>query len=362
MASFSKKYGKWQARVSYYDMYKKRHTKSKNGFKTKREAQAWAADIKSQLNKGYKVTKDISFYDYYTNWVKTYKEPKTADTTLIKFNQAGKFIKKFFGATNIKGIDRLQYQEFINWYGETRSPNTVKRLHNIVRQAVKSAILDDYIIKDFTQRVEVNGDPSKALRVQYLNVKEIKQLLDYLVGKHNHYVTSRYMIITAIYTGMRLSEIQALTWSDIDWIHQTISINKSWNDTKKAFKPTKNKYSVRTIKVNKELLDVLEELRKYTKSTMVFRGPYGTIPTSQSVNEMLHKSLDELNLHKKDFHFHSLRHSHVALLLSKGVDLYAISKRLGHSDMTTTSKVYAYLISEYKERTDNEIVDALSSL
>lgn len=86
---------------------------------------------------------------------------------------------------------------------------------------------------------------------------------------------------------------------------------------------------------------------------------FGTIPTSNAVNKVLRNLLTELNINRENFHFHSLRHSHVALLLANGIDLYAISKRLGHSDIRTTSNTYAYLIDEYKKKTDNKITSAL---
>lgn len=95
---------------------------------------------------------------------------------------------------------------------------------------------------------------------------------------------------------------------------------------------------------------------------MVFMTQFGTIPTSNVVNKMLRQLLDELGIQRKNFHFHSLRHSHVALLLAKGVDIYPISKRLGHSDIRTTMNTYAYLIDEYKGKTDDKIVNALNQL
>lgn len=60
-------------------------------------------------------------------------------------------------------------------------------------------------------------------------------------------------------------------------------------------------------------------------------------------------------------HFHSLRHSHVALLLYYGVDVYAISKRLGHADLTTTTRKYSYLIDEFKAKSDDHIEDLLNN-
>ena len=67
-------------------------------------------------------------------------------------------------------------------------------------------------------------------------------------------------------------------------------------------------------------------------------------------------------VNKRGFHLHSLRHTHVAYLLSEGIDIYAIAKRLGHSDITTTTRIYSYLIDEFKTRTDDLISSSLDKL
>ena len=128
-----------------------------------------------------------------------------------------------------------------------------------------------------------------------------------------------------------------------------------------GFTTTKNELSVRTIRVNGELIKILNELRD-NDSTMVFLNNRGEIPSSNAVNKTLRKVMQEAGIKKQDFHFHSLRHSHVAYLLSQGIDLYAISKRLGHSNMMVTGKVYAYLIDEYKAKMDDKIEQKLSKI
>ena len=120
---------------------------------------------------------------------------------------------------------RTQYQDFINHFGATHAPSTVQKINGFIRACVQSAILDDYLLKDFTQGVSLVANKNKIVKVQYLNIEEIKALLKGARSGLTGGFTSRYMIITAIYTGMRLSEIQALTWNDIDWAHQTISIS-----------------------------------------------------------------------------------------------------------------------------------------
>lgn len=366
MATYSKKYGKWQARISWNDNMGKRHRKTKNGFPTKAKAREWASKTQVEVSGGIKVDKDISLLDYYNDWYQKYKKPKLASgASSFWYINVGKRIHNYFGETKLKQITRSTYQGFINDYSKEHSPASVRKTNNIIRQCAKSAVLDALIIRDFTQNITLAGNKDKEVHVDYLNLKEIKALLQ--ESKKSactyHLYTSRYMIITAIYTGMRLGEIQALTWKDVDFLHKTIDINKSWDSRSKTFKPTKTKSSNRKIAMNDDLSKTLMELRqRSTSEKMVFEGFMKTVPTTDAVNNCLKTMLRKLNIHRKNFHFHSLRHSQVAILLANGVDIYAISKRLGHSNISTTTKIYAYLIDEYKKENDKKIVKTLDSL
>ena len=206
------------------------------------------------------------------------------------------------------------------------------------------------------------ANKDNEMQVEYLSLTELKQLTNALMKGRKSIYTGHYMILTAIYTGCRLSELQTLTWRDIDPLHRTISVNKAWDNLHGGgFTTTKNELSVRTIRVNGELIKILNELRD-NDSTMVFLNNRGEIPSSNAVNKTLRKVMQEAGIEKQDFHFHSLRHSHVAYLLSQGIDLYAISKRLEHSNMMVTGKVYAYLIDEYKAKMDDKIEQKLSKI
>ncbi|MBX9013492.1 tyrosine-type recombinase/integrase [Ligilactobacillus murinus] len=95
---------------------------------------------------------------------------------------------------------------------------------------------------------------------------------------------------------------------------------------------------------------------------MVFENARGQIPTSAAANNTLRTLLKQAEIKKPSFHFHSLRHTHVAYLLSKGIDIFVISKRLGHSDLSTTTDTYAYLIHEYQQTQISEIKKNLALL
>ncbi|HJA23809.1 MAG TPA: site-specific integrase [Candidatus Limosilactobacillus intestinavium] len=340
----------------------KRHQKSAGLFKLKREAIEASNELEKELDQRNMSLADISFHDYYLRWFDLYKSNKAQSASAKnQYRIIGNMVKEYFNNTKIADVKRSDYQGFINWYGANHARKSVTKLNGALKNCVGYAIDDDIITKDFTHNVEIAFDRTKKVDVEYLTTKELNTLKTAVISKLDHHNTSRYMILLAIFTGMRKSEIQALTWKDIDFIHSTISVNKSWDEKKKAFKPTKTSSSKRTIKVNRSLLNVIADL-KANHSVMVFQNVLGTIPTSNALNKCLRSIMQSAGIEKQGFHFHSLRHVHVAYLLSKGVDIYAISKRLGHSNITVTLNTYSYLIDEFKAKNDTLIIDKLAEL
>lgn len=362
MSSVRKAKNGYYGIVNYYDKDKKRHQKSTGFFKLKRDALKEANKLEQELNTINVNLKDVSLVDYYQQWNETYKQASSLSyITKNRYSTFAKSIAKYFKDMRLRDVKRSTYQGFINWYGHSHGYSSISKLNSAIRQCIGYAIDDDVIQKDFTHNVQLNYNKSHHRKNEYLNMKELEQLLKALKEGLNRHNTSRYMILTSIYTGMRKSEIQALTWNDIDELHGTITISKTWDDNKKAFKPTKTKTSTRIIPVNRELLKILDDL-KANNSTMIFKNALGTIPTSNALKKCLNSILNDCGIKKQGFHFHSLRHVHVAFLLSKGIPIDVISKRLGHSKTSVTLNVYAYLIDEFKAQNDKLIIQKLSEL
>ncbi|AVK62437.1 site-specific integrase [Lactobacillus sp. CBA3605] len=365
MASIQKHGDQWRIRISYKDADGNFKTQQKSGFKTKREATLYASQLETEKQTGVDLGANQTLTEYFLDWFHTYREPNISSVTAYRYELTSKDIQDYFGGTCIKDITRRDYQRFINAYGKVHAKGTVRKTNAHIRAAVRNAVYEDVIPKDFTKDIILTFDKSRTWKVEYLNMAEINALGEYLVAGLSTRYTSRYMILTAMLTGARLGEIMALTWKDINFNFKTISINKAWNYQEGGgFKPTKNESSVRTIRVNQQLLDLLKPLKKANSNQLglVFMNQNGQIPSSNAVNKKLRECLKDLDIERKGFHFHSLRHSHVAFLLANDVDLYVISKRLGHSDIGTTSRVYAYLIDEYKARYDEKIDASLDTI
>ncbi|MCO6531673.1 tyrosine-type recombinase/integrase [Lactobacillus sp.] len=126
-------------------------------------------------------------------------------------------------------------------------------------------------------------------------------------------------------------------------------------------KPPKNESSKRVIYVSNSLLNTLNELCKNNQE-FIFAKLHGELPTDNALNKALRYRLKEANISKKGFHFHSLRHCHVAYLVAHHVDWYEISKRLGHSNLGITMDTYSYMIDEMKATPQKILANALDSM
>lgn len=366
MAQIVKRGKSYMVRVTWRDASGKQYKKSKSGFKTKAAARAFGAKLEMQKYNGVLTSSNPTFLKYYQDWYNTYKKNNVSTATAKFYQYCINVINRYFGSSKLENISRRQYQLFINEFGKSHSKMSVSKVNSYLKTCVKSALADGLIHKDFTANTQLVWNDDNVKKVQYLSISELNKLIKALKDNLSPYFTNRYMILTAIYTGMRLSEIAGLTWDDINFNFKTITINKSWDylsGTKDdPFKPTKTKSSNRVIHANDELLFLLSQL-KGNDEKLVFMNPtYNKMPGSSSVNRTLRTFLKKCNIDKANFHFHSLRHSHVAYLLANGVPLYSISKRLGHSNITTTANRYAYLIDEYKTEGDKQIDKALSKL
>ncbi|WP_283956277.1 site-specific integrase [Lacticaseibacillus zeae] len=251
------------------------------------------------------------------------------------------------------------------------------KINGEIREAVQVAVEENLIRKDFTHRVVLSGGKtSKSSDLKYLNADEIERLIAEASKNPTVGSVSKYMILTAVYTGMRLAEIGGLTWDDVNFNFMSIRINKTYDYQNVGhFKETKNTQSHRVIKMPKGLATLLKRLKNqqelvfdrlyiHNPLNLVFLNSQNSVPGSAAVNKTLRVMLDRINVRSeiKNLNFHSLRHTHASYLLYKGVSIYYISKRLGHSNISTTLNVYSHIINELDKQQNEKALGALDDL
>lgn len=353
----------WSARINWRDKDGKLRQIEKGGFKTKVEAERFVTEQQYLHNKGVDIDNNPIFADYFHKWWTTFKKPHIRHETQKRYETNDHIVHEYFGNMKIKKIKRLQWQEFINEVCKTRSTTTVRLLNRQFRACVKNAIADGIITLDFTQNVNINGNDSNTRKPIFLSYSDAQKLLKTAIEERDPNVPSTYIIITIILTGARVGEISALKWHNLNIRKHTISIHHSYNSDIKELGPTKNASSYRTIRINKKLIDLLKEIKTDDKNGYIFQEVTTKLPpANRTINSKLQVIMRHAKLDKKDFTIHSLRHVHVAILHHKNVDWMAISKRLGHKNLSMTLSVYAYYIDEDKRKSDKEIEKKLDDL
>lgn len=358
---------KYQARFSFKDSKTgKRYFKSKT-FALKSDAEAWILKQKVDHSQGKsrRYTKLMWLYDHYYD---VYKKPTLSKNTKRIWTEARKDLSPYFKDIMIQDLSRDDVQKALIDYAKKHTVGTVTNRFARLHEVIKYAVQEGYIVRDPMSNLNFVGKDS--VKVTYLTVAQIKQVLDYIESHtfekrigHTVETGTDYAIASAILTGARESELAGLTWDRVDFEHKMITIDRQILATSKSteFAKLKTPSSVRTISVPDRFLEMIKPLRA-PGDKLVFNSRLNSHLSVSSLSYVLKHLLKKLGIDAPGFHFHSLRHSHVALLLSKGVDIYAISKRLGHSSFQTTLNTYAYLIDEKEKKEDDKIRKVLDSL
>lgn len=290
------------------------------------------------------------FKDYFAFWIKLYKEGAVRQVTLEKYLNNHRHVANLMPELKMKDFDRNAYQRLLNKYAITHERQTVIDFHHQIKGAILDAVDDGLIDRDPTRKAIFKGKNPSEKKKKFLNQFELHNLLEDL--NLTPEINWDWLILLIAKTGLRFSEAIALTPEDFDFIHQTISVNKTWDyKTGTGFQPTKNKSSIRKVQIDWQLGMQFQQLvrnKKLDVPIFVTDSICNSTP-----NKWLERHCKRCNI--PVISIHGLRHTHASLLMFAGVSIASVSRRLGHSSITTTQKVYMHIINEL-ENQDNDLV------
>jgi len=180
--------------------------------------------------------------------------------------------------------------------------------------------------------------------------------------------------MTFAFTGLRPGEVIALQWADIDFQSGKLSITKAGQYIKgmgSFVKSPKNNSSKRGLKLPDIALYKLNELKKeqtlerlaignqWINNDNIFAQWNGEPIFYSTIGQWFTKWLPKTDLPK--ITFHGLRHSNASLLIAHGTNIATVSKRLGHSRISTTSDIYTHAISKMDEEAANTLDNIFTS-
>jgi integrase len=276
----------------------------------------------------------ISFSEFATEYLEYSKANKALSSYKRDLLTIEKHLLPIWGNVQVAKISTKMIEDFkLKRIDQVVASTTTRELFTIkgmLRKAVEWGYLKE------SPAAPVKKLKSAIPHFRYLSKEEINSLAESCKKSDNPQLFA--FVLTALNTGMRLGEITALEWKDIDFKRQILRVDN------KEDHHTKN-YQVRTIPMNGTLINALRKTPRRLDSSYVF-----TRKSGEKFNKMrtgFENALKRAGL--SDVRFHDLRHTFASHLVMGGVDIRTVQELLGHKDIKMTMR-YAHLAPDHMKR------------
>lgn len=372
MASFRKRGKSWQYRIVIKDPYSEKQKEySQSGFATKKEAQMAAAKREKSVLTGYEQG-DFGFSTYTREWLAQYVKDKLRPNTYKTYRTAlENHAIPHFGNMNLKEIKPMMYQKFIDSLMEKNlSTETARRVHNVCYQALKRAVLNQYI----------ESNPAENVRIKRKQVKKLMYLEPTFLSEFYKEAYKRGHVYGIYFeylfeSGARKGEGAGLQWPRVDWKNDITKIEETLDfqpDNKdELFGPVKKDSSFRDVKMRKSFMRKLQEHLKYQNQrklqlgdlyrhdlNLVFCRDDGTPLPKSTLYNVFKSCLEKIGA--PPLPIHSTRHTHAVMLLEAGADMKYIQERLGHKSFEVTSNTYSHVSEKIETRSIDKFEDYMA--
>ena len=254
-----------------------------------------------------------------------------------------KYIIQYFGNKNIYFFVNYDFNIYIERLSKTLSPKTVTDII-IVLKSILRYIEQKYNIH---YNLDLICTPKKKVcEVKVLKKDEVEKIEQFCIDSFN----PKYIgILVCLNTGLRIGEICALTWKDIDLEEKLITVNKTVqrvykgkNNTEVQIDEPKTYHSIRKIPISNKLLRVLGNLKKAKNfnEDLYFLTGTNKFIEPRCYYYIFKNCLQLCNI--PNYNFHVLRHTFATNCIKIGMDAKSLSEILGHSNVSITLNRYVH--------------------
>lgn len=350
---FKRKDGRWEARYGKgYDAA----GKLKYGFcygKTYKEAKEKVTKAKSAVAAGkmYSQNSSHKFSQYCEEWLDITRN-RVKPATYIKYESVlDNHIKPSLGGYYPQALNTVIISRFSDYLLKEKhlAVKTVRDILTCLRSVVKFCAKQ---LPGALDAVEIIYPKEEAKEMRVLSTIEQKRLMAELCTDINK---CKFGILLALLTGMRIGEICALRWGDINLTDNTICVHatmqrlKSFSDngnkTQIVIGTPKSEKSMRIIPLTKQAASLCLQMIKQSPSAFVLTGT-DSYMEPRALQYRLKKYTAACGL--DGVHFHTLRHTFATRCVEVGFDVKTLSEILGHSSTTVTLNRYVHSSMELK--------------
>ncbi len=371
----------WQYYFDKASIDGKRQTVYQSGFKTAEEAKAARAEAIAKYNNGgiIPLKKDISFADFAKVFIEDLQQDRLSLATKTSYTAAlNACLIDELGGYKLININKSIVNQLVNrLQAKGLTKNTIKLYICVGSKCFEAAkqhkIAVDNPFKGVTapdNSIVNKGRPHQAYSDDF-----VKQLFTAYKGDKLETV-----LMIGCYAGLRISEICALTWNDVDFANKQLTVNKQieHDEKLKIFYFANPKYnSTRTIDIPSVLCDYLHNLKLTQQKQQKYKlNPDRSISEGDDFSFILTNWHGEIvckryvitrirQLKKKGypaFKPHDLRHTHCTQLIDNGVNMQYVQQRLGHKSLKVTLDIYTHLTALRKSKEAEKLDNALSAM
>ncbi|GHV17838.1 site-specific integrase [Clostridia bacterium] len=333
---FNEQKQRWLAQVDLgFNEDGKRIRKSVSA-RTKSEALSKVRDIftgatQTKPKAAHTVVKRHDLYRFTLDYLNVFKKHSVKSRTFEGYCNISRYINRCFGSKSVEKLTALDIQRVLNTLAETKSDKTIKHikllLNMVLKHAVKQKIIPSNPMDDGVKRPKSQKPTAKREALP-------RELCQQILAAVDKSPTYKPIVTLLLYTGLRIGELIALRWQDVDREHMAIHVENAvttrceFNDMgevvtrKNVIDDTKTVASRRVITVTQDVLDVIDDWRemstvvrlkaeKQGNGDLVFPNQNGGLRSYQGFKKQIQRFWQESGLDGQGITFHKFRHPYV---------------------------------------------------
>lgn len=345
----------------------------------KRELQKFAAELELQLAEGEISTKaenaeqkaNEAAESARTKTLRQYGEQVFLPEKTLSLSEKSResytqlledHVYNALGESMINEVSPAQLKALFMQLRSEMAYSSVVKIYAVTNELFKYAMMDDTIKlnpMDKVSRPKQSKDDEVNESALFYTPDEVRYIISCL---ENEPLKWRVYVLLLVDTGCRRGEISGIRWKSIDFNSSTIMIDRNilYTPSKGIYVSTPKGRKRRIVDVSPEVLSLLKELQENQepKSEWVFTQRGKTDPMHpDSPNQFFDRFERKYNV--KDFHPHKLRHTSASIAITNGADVVSVAARLGHSDSSTTLRMYAHANEDSIRRVGDVFRNAL---
>lgn len=296
------------------------------------------------------------------------------------------FVRDDFGQQKIATLKKSDIRRFYNRLVDDRNLKiaTVDNIHTVLHQVIEIAVEDGYLRNNISDNALKELKQSRNLLIEKkkaLTVQEQEIFIEFL--KNSHMYQHWYPVFAVMLgTGLRVGEVTGLTWEDVNFENNTISVNRTlvyFNHSKGGcyfgINTPKTRAGERVVPMIDTVKEAFLQEKEYQKecgikcnaridgfTDFIFVNRFGNTQHQGTLNKALRRIMRDcnqeiLNKAKENqqvillprFSCHTLRHTFTTRLCESGINIKVIQSVLGHADISTTLDIYADVTKDLKK-------------